>query len=151
MHYRKYASRFSYVEGITFYALRDKRWIVNFPKEHYNNGADKSRRTWDRYKRTVRMFKSARNHMESEGRINPELAPSYFVECLLYNAPDSEFRYGFQDTYRSLVAWMIQTKLEGLFCQNGQQLLFGVTPEQWSVADAKAFANHLAELWNGWS
>ena len=150
MQHRKYVSRSSYVAGITFYALRDKRWIVNYPNEHYKNGADKSRRTWDRYKRTVRMFKNARNHMEAAGRISSDLAPSYFVECLLYNAPDSTFSYGFQDTYISVVTWMIQTKLDELLCQNGQQLLFGPTPEQWSVTDAKAFANHLAKLWNEW-
>ena len=150
MQYRKYASRYSHVEGITFYALRDKRWIVNYPKEHYNNGAAKSRRTWDRYKRTVRMFKSARNHMESEGRIRSNLAPSYFVECLLYNAPDSAFQHGFQQTYCSVVNWILQTDLDGLNCQNGQQLLFGPDPEQWSVADAKTLANHLVQLWNEW-
>ena len=95
MGQRRYTSYYSYVEGITFWALHDKRWIVNYPKEHYKNGAAKSSRTWDRYKRTVRMFKNARNYLDSIGRISADLAPSYFVECLLYNAPDSAFQYGF--------------------------------------------------------
>ena len=82
--HRRYTSRFSYVEGITLLALQDRRWIVNYPKEHYKDGAAKSSRTWDRFKRTVRMFKNARNHLESTGRIRADLAPSYFVECLLY-------------------------------------------------------------------
>ena len=148
--HREYNSFNSYVEGITFWALRDKRWIVNYPNEHYKNSAAKSARTWDRYKRTVRMFKNARNHLESSGRISSDLAPSYFVECLLHNAPDSEFQYGFQGTYCSIVNWMVQSNLDGLVCQNGQQLLFGPSPEQWSVADAKAFANELVSLWNNW-
>ncbi len=42
MTYRTYTSYYTYVEGITFYALRDKCWIVNYPKEHYKNGAAKS-------------------------------------------------------------------------------------------------------------
>ena len=148
--HRQYRSFNSYVEGITFWAPRDKRWIVNFPKEHYKNGAAKSTRTWDRYKRTVRMFKNARNHLESSGRINSDLAPSYFVECLLYNAPDLAFQSRFQETYCSIVNWMVQNSLDGLICQNGQQLLFGPSPEQWSVSDAKAFASQLASLWNDW-
>ena len=148
--HRQYTSRYSYVEGITFWALRDKRWIVNYPKEHYKNGAAKSSRTWDRYKRTVRMFKNARNHLESTGRISADLAPSYFVECLLYNAPDSAFQYGFQETYCSIVNWMVQNSLNRLVCQNGQQWLFGPSPEQWSVADANVLANHLVSLWNDW-
>ena len=148
--HRQYKSLDSYVEGITFWALRDRRWIVNYPKKHYNNGAAKSTRTWDRYKRTVRMFKNARNHLESAGGIGADLAPSYFVECLLYNAPDLAFQPGFQDTYRSIVSWMVQDSLEELVCQNGQQWLFGPSPEQWSVADAKAFASQLVALWNNW-
>ena len=80
MEYRRYTSYNSYVKGMTFRALQDKRRIVNYPKEHYKNGAAKSSRTWDRYKRTVRMFKNARNILESDGRISANLAPSYFVE-----------------------------------------------------------------------
>ena len=150
MEHRWYSSYSSYVEGITFRALHDKRWIVNYPKEHYKNGAAKSSRTWDRYKRTVRMFKNARNHLESTGRVSADLAPSYFVECLLYNAPDLAFQYGFQETYYSIVNWMVQSTLDSLVCQNGQQWLFGTSPEQWSVVDAKAFANQLVSLWNDW-
>ena len=148
--HRKYKSLYAYVEGMTFYALRDKRWIVNYPKEHYKNGAVKSARTGNQYKRTVRMFKNARNHLESAGRISSNLAPSYFVECLLYNAPDWALQPSFQMTYCSVVNWMLQNSLNGLVCQNGQQWLFGPSPEQWSVDDAKAFANELASLWNNW-
>ena len=151
MEHRRYVSYYSYVEGITFFALRDKRWVVNYPKEHYKNGADKSRRTLDRYKRTVRMFKNARNHLESTGSISSDNAPSYFLECLLYNAPDSAFQAGFQETYSSVVNWMVQSDLNGLVCQNGQQYLFGPSPEQWSVDDAKSLASHLVDLWNNWS
>ena len=151
MEHRRYDNYNSYAQGITFTALKDKHKVINFPKEHYNNGADKSRRTGDRYKRTVRMFKSVRNHLESNRRIGPNLVPSYFLECLLYNAPDGSFQQGFQDTYAAIVNWMIQNNLQGAVCQNGQQNLFGTSPEQWSVADAEALASRLAELWNNWS
>lgn len=136
--------------GITFWALHDKRWVVSYPKKHYENGAAKSGYTWDRYKRTVRMFKNARNHLESEGRICAGLAPSYFVECLVYNAPDYAFQPRFQETYCEIVNWMGRTSLEGLLCQNGQQRLFGPSPEQWSTDDAREFIGKLVELWNDW-
>ncbi len=148
--HRHYGTSYSYVEGITFYALQDRRWIVNYPKEHYKNGATKGSGTSDRYKRTVRMFKNARNHLESTGRISAGLAPSYFVECLIYNATDAAFQHSFQETYRSIVNWMVQNDLDRLICQNGQQWLFGPSPEQWSVEDAKALANELVSLWNNW-
>ena len=151
MKYRRYTSYSSFVEGITFQALRDKRWIVNYPKEHYKNGAAKSERTWDRYKRTVRMYKNARNHLESTGKFTANIAPSYFVECFLYNAPESKFKQGFQETYFSIVKWMVQNNLDKLVCQNGQERLFGSSPEQWNLAEAKTFANQLVSLWNNWN
>ncbi len=151
MEYRRYTSFHSYTPGITFQALQDKHWVVNFPKLHHDNGAAKGRRTGDRYKRTVRMFKSARNHLETTGQISPKMAPSYFLECLLYNAPDSAYQWGFQDTFRSIVNWMIQADLQNLFCQDGQQRLFGGSQGQWSVKSARRLANQLAGLWNNWS
>lgn len=150
MEHRRYVSEQSYVEGMTFYALRDKRWVVNYPKEHYKNGASKSRRTGDRYKRTVRMFKNARNYLETNHAMSSKLAPSYFAECLLYNAPDTAFHYGFQDTYCAVVNWMVNAHLQELACQNQQQYLFGPSPEQWSMTDAKDFAGRLVTLWNNW-
>ena len=149
--HRRYTSPSQYVEGITFYALRDKRWSVNYPNLHYGNGAGKSRRTRDWFKRTVRMFKNARNHLVSNRLINSDLAPSYFLECLLYNAPDAAFKASFQDTYSDIVNWMVRTNLNQLKCQNGQLLLFGSLPEQWSEHDANALAMGLANLWNNWS
>lgn len=151
MEYRRYLNYHSYVEGIIFWALRGKYWIINYPKEHYKNGANKSLRTWDRYKRTVRMLKNARNFLVSNGKINDALAPSYFIESLIYNAPDAAFQPGFQDTYFSIVKWMASTNLNGLVCQNGQQCLLGSSPEQWSVENAQAFANWLAALWDNWN
>lgn len=150
MEHRRYANTFTYVQGITFWALHDKRWVINYPQEHNKNGAAKGARTADRYKRTVRMFKNARNHLESIGKIRSAVAPSYFLECLIYNAPDSSFQPSFQETYFSIVNWMIQSSLDGLVCQNGQQWLFGPSPEQWSVTNAKALANQLVSLWNDW-
>ena len=90
--YRNSASIWTNVEGIALQALQDKHWVVNFPKLHHENGAAKGRRTGDRFKRTVRMFKGARNHLRTTGQIRSGLAPSYFLECLLYNAPDGRTR-----------------------------------------------------------
>ena len=145
--YRKYTSPFGHVEGINLYALHDKRWIVNYPKKHHENGDAKNRRTGDRYKRTIRMFKSARNALQSRGRIRANVAPSYFLECLLYNAPDWMFQYGHQQTFTSIVNWMSQNDLSQFKCQNEQVQLFGSLPEQWSLSKAKTLGNAFATLW----
>ena len=152
MQYRRYtSSSSSYAEGISFQALQDKHWVVNYPKLHHDNGVNKGHHTRDRYKRTVRMFKSARNHLEATGQINSRLSPSYFLECLLYSTPDWAYQERFQDTYCSIVNWINQASLERLPCQNEQQYLFGETEEQWSAKNARTLGSSLANLWNNWS
>ena len=148
--HRTYTSRSAHVDGIMLYALQDKRQIVNYPKLHYRNGSEKGRRTRDRYKRTVRMFKNARNELLSDGRLRRGATPSYFLECLLYNAPDRCYKESFQDTYISIVNWMTGANLRVLMCQNGLQPLFGDLPEQWSQSDANSLSDGLVNLWNDW-
>lgn len=150
IEYRKYYSLTLFVEGITFYAVQDKRWVVNYPKEHRKNGAEKNSHTNGRYKRTVRMFKSARNHLVDTGKITGNLAPSYFLECLIYNAPDDAFKDGFQDTYSAIINWLQREDISKAVCQNKQHDLFGSSAEQWSIGHAKILSNQLTLLWDSW-
>jgi hypothetical protein len=54
-----------------------------------SNATDKHRNARERYKSTVRMFKNARNEMDERGIFDKGDAPSYFIECLLWNVPNS--------------------------------------------------------------
>ena len=144
--HRKYTSLNSFVEGVAFRTLQDNRQIVNYPKQHHDNGAKKNSNTEGRYKRTVRMFKNARNYLEGENTIGHSLAPSYFLECLLYNAPDNAFQHGFQDTYLTIVDWMNSADISKAVCQNEQQYLFGPSSEQWSGEDAVNIAEQFMAL-----
>jgi Nucleotidyltransferase domain len=156
--YRKYERFYgihdqSYVEGIKFWDRKDGREVVNFPKAHHDNGAKKNGpgRTGGGYKPTVRIFKNARTHLIKRGEIEAGLAPSYFLECLLYNAPDSAFSVAHHQTFLNVLNWLYSVDLSSLRCQNEQTLLFGPTPEQWNTTDARALIGALRRLWNGWS
>jgi len=142
----------SYVSGIKF-EDNAGRTIVNFPKEHITNGEAKNskERTAFRYKQTVRMFKNARNTAIDRGLLKDGTAPSYFVECLLYNVPDALFVADRQLTFINVLDYA-NTKLpvDGALCQNGQLKLFGETPEQWKVQRAGEFLQSLINLWNHW-
>ena len=156
IQYRKYKAFMSlndqsYVEGMEFYTLREGRRVVNFPKVHYQNGTEKNGRTFNRFKQTIRIFKNARTNLVTHGIINQELAPSYFLECLLYNVPDSNFSFNHQDTYCSVINWLLNANMNIFVCQNEQIYLFGVTPEQWSTTKAKELLNRLVDLWNNWN
>lgn len=161
LQYRKY-QRFRsihdqrYVEGITFYALRENRWIINFPKLHYDNGTSKNAqyRTNGWYKPIVRIFKNARTYLANKDVITQTLVPSYFLECLLYNIPDKYFGSNYQKTFLSVIDWIANSFSGGQYqkflCQNGQLPLFGNTPEQWSANSVIEFLKKLIELWKDW-
>ena len=148
IQYQRYRTRTTTDPGITFWTTRERRQIVNFPSQHYSNGAAKNTRTSGRYKPTVRMFKNARSYLVANRRLDDHIAPSYCLECLIFNAPDSSFHPTHGDTFVSVVNWAATAELNSLLCQNQQQYLFGPTPEQWSVNNAKIIIDSLVGLWN---
>jgi len=80
-----------------------------------------------------------------------DVAPSYFVECLVYNVPDSAFSSSRQGTFAGIVDYLnAKLPVAEAMCQNGQVKLFGNTPEQWDVAKACTLLNALISLWNNW-
>jgi hypothetical protein len=94
----------------------------------------------------VRIFKNARTYLVDQGTISDDLAPSYFLECLLYNVPDDNFGGSLQDTFVAAFNWLWKAvKVDSLLCQNRQLKLFGDTPELWDVAKAKQFLEALRE------
>ncbi len=137
----------SYKEGIALYLPNEKRWAVSFPQQHHKQGLKKEEATNRRFKRTVRMFKAARNRLVDLKALKKEDAPSYFIECLLYNVPDNLFAPKLAPTYTGIVDWLNTAKLKGFKCQNGHVPLFGPGPEQWTPDKAGAFVRALKGLW----
>ena len=140
----------SHKGGIGFYLSDDERWVVSFPQQHHVRGSKKEKATNKRFKRTVRMFKATRNQLVSKRMLTKEDAPSYFIECLVYNVPDGLFVAKLAPTYEGILAWLKTAKLKDFQCQNGQVPLFRPLPEQWSVKKARAFDKALQELWDTW-
>jgi Nucleotidyltransferase domain len=154
LQYRKYQSFLSlnnqsYVEGIVF-DTQDGRQVINFPKPHYDNGVTKNSATDGWFKPSVRMFKNARDYLVDHGRIINTLAPSYFLECLIYNVPGDKFAGSHQQIYSNAVNWLVNANLDSLMCQNRQLNLFGGSSEQWRVDTARQFISALVSLWNSW-
>lgn len=151
--YKHYENMKLVAEGMTFWTVPGGQQICNFPKRHYDNGAvknsDQQTRGW--YKPTVRIFKNARNRINTD-LLFPKQFPSYFVECLLYNVPSSKFGVNFQSTFISSLNWLI-TELSDVdsqrfVCQNEMSYLFGNSNVQWNVDDARDYVGKLINLWN---
>jgi len=153
--YRRY-NRFQgtsdqdYDEGIRFKDQSTGEQIISYPKIHYENGADKNQSVHSRYRETIRIIKNARSYLVEKGEIEEELAPSYCIECLLYNVPSSKYTYDLQDRYRNVVDWLVEASVSGFECQNEIQDLFGSKSTQWSTSDANEFIRRLVDLWNNW-
>lgn len=74
-------------DPIAVYSFRERRERKNSPRTHYNNGAAKSRQTNGNFKQAVRLFKRwAKAHFGDR-----KVAPSYYIECLLYSLPNHLF------------------------------------------------------------
>ena len=140
----------SYMQGIGFYLPDEERWVVSYPQQHHQRGLKKEKATNERFKRTIRMFKAARNHLVSKRVLTKEDAPSYFIECLLYNVPDRLFEQRLAATYTGILDWLRTAKLQGFKCQNGQVDLFGPGREQWSQKRARVFVKALQGMWDTW-
>ena len=73
--------------------------IVNYPRQHSTNCKTKHQNTEMRFKPVVRMFKNIRGKLVKDRLIARDVAPSYYIEGLLYNVPDHEFTTGHQDCF----------------------------------------------------
>lgn len=77
----------------------DGGWrIVNWPDQNYDNGVSKNTATGGRFKDVVRILKRLRYKMNDEKIAAAGPAPSFLIECLVWNAPNSAFGH---DTYTS--------------------------------------------------
>lgn len=150
----RYYRRFSRIgdeefdPGITFYTLRESRMVVNFPVQHYDNGVAKQAATRNMFKPLVRAMKNARNALIDAGRLNDRVAPSYFLQCLVYNASNDVFRGSVSDSYAAVVEDLINraASWRGFVSENGIVPLFGATPEQWNETDAATLVVALRSL-----
>ena len=136
-----------YENGLAFYLPSEHRWVVSYPQQHYERGLEKEEATNNRFKRTIRMFKSARNHLVEKHVIKDGTAPSYFIECLLYNVPDELFRPKLAKSYSDIIEYLLTASLQKFKCQNGVRELFGPSKDLWSVDKAQTFIQAARRLW----
>jgi hypothetical protein len=138
--------------GSTIFVPSEDRWIVNYPKKHYENGVAKhsAARTNGWFKPSVRMFKNAFASMVDKGMLNANAAFSYAIECFVYSAPDDNFGTSYRETYCNVVNWAAAENLPTIRRVSEAGALIGPGPEQWTQENAEAFLQGLVDLWNNW-
>ena len=137
-------------EGICFF-LNDGTQIVNFPKQHSNNCTAMHQATNQWFKPTVRIYKNMRNYLVDANVVRADLAPSYFIEGMLWNIPVEKYGGSYVDTFVATFNYLVEADRSAFKCANGiHPLLRADSHVSWPPDSCQAFLNALRSLWNGW-
>jgi hypothetical protein len=139
------------VEGVLFITT-DGTNIVNYPKQHSDNMTRKHQATSEWLKPTVRIFKNMRNRLIRDGKIKSGVAPSYFIEGMLYNVPVDQFGVSYGNTVDKCWGWLNSTANAGdLMCANGiHPLVRDNSPTSWPIQGYIDFLAETQKLWLQW-
>jgi hypothetical protein len=149
--YSKYTgSRDDYTVGVGFLTT-DGTLIENYPKFHSTTLTAKHRVTKQWLKPTIRVFKNIRNRLIDDKKLQSGVAPSYYLEGLLWNAPDGSFGRSYNATVFNCLKWMNEVDESTLVCANAMFPLLGDnSPVKWSPANFRTFRLQAITLWNDW-
>jgi len=150
--YTKFSSNSdrSYGSGICFWTT-DRTKIVNYPKQHSANCTYKHQMTSNWFKPGVRILKNMRNAMVAAGYLKEGLAPSYFLEGMLYNVPNGSFGKTYEDTIVNALNWIINCDRTKLVCANEQYyLLHPSSPVTWRAESLQTYLDSAVKFWKEW-
>jgi len=141
----------SYIEGITFWSNGGTQ-IINYPKQHSENCTRKHQATLQWFKPTVRILKNMRNSMVSKGYLAKGIAPSYFLEGMLYNVPNSVFGKTYQATVANAINWVIECPDRSkLVCANEEYyLLYDDSPVTWRAENLQKYLDAVLRFWDSY-
>lgn len=146
----KSAIDYTYHKGICFWTS-DGTKIINYPKQHSDNCTTKHQRTNSRFKPCVRILKNMRNSMIDSGYLQVDIAPSYFLEGMLYNVPDNQFSTSNQTSIVNATNWLIKCDRSKLLCANEQYYLIHPSdPVTWRAEKLQAYLDAVIKFWNAW-
>ncbi len=150
--YHKFVSTLdhSYDEGICFYTSSGEQ-IVNYPKQHSENLTQKNQNTAKRFKPMARILKNLRTKLVDEGMLKNGVAPSYYLEGLLYNVPNDQFGKSYEDTFVNAINWILEADRSNFVCANEQYyLLREDSPVTWRTDKCDEYLNAAIDLWKQW-
>lgn len=138
--------------GMCFF-LADGTRIANYPEQHSENLTIKHQATANKLKPLIRIFKNARSKMVEDGLIRDGSAPSYYIEGLLYNVPNSEFVGDYGDIFLNVLKWLYDIgndRTKFVTANEQYYLLRNGYHTSWPISDGQNFINATIKLWNDW-
>jgi hypothetical protein len=89
-----------------------------------------------------------RNTMMGKGLLADGIAPSYFIEGMLYNVPNDKFGGTYQQTWINCFNYIVTADRDKLVCANYMHwLVHDNQPTSWPVANFNAFTAALKKHW----
>jgi hypothetical protein len=140
-----------YTSGICFWNKAGDR-IANYPKQHSVNLTARHQATGGWLKPTIRVLKNLRNRLIESSGLKAGIAPSYYLEGLLYNVPKEKFGTSYEDCIVNAINWVQnEAKKVDLLCANEQYYLLRDNSHVCcKPADAETFLKATIQLWKTW-
>ncbi|MBY0508664.1 MAG: nucleotidyltransferase [Rhodospirillaceae bacterium] len=149
-YFKNSSGNLDYYEGITFFTAGGQQ-INNFPRHHSDNLTTKHQNTKNWLKPMARILKNMRGKLVDDGMIEAGLAPSYYLEGLLYNVPDDKFGSSYADTFANAINWIRAADRSKFVCANERYyLLRDGSPVTWQAEKCDKFLTAAVKLWNDW-
>ncbi|MCL2621598.1 MAG: hypothetical protein FWD32_01025 [Firmicutes bacterium] len=145
---RKLDGGYKVVPGILVWDDDAQTHIMSFPKIHAENVSKKDKATNGNFVKMVRIFKTLRIYCSRAELITKKQAPGYFVECLIYNVPNSLFKGTLEEQFLKIINWLVNDNLLDNNCANEQWALIGTASEFWNILDANDFLLCMAYIWH---
>lgn len=155
IQYRRYykflsTSNQDFEDGICFFNGVGE-CIVNYPKQHSENCTAKHQATNEWFKPMVRVFKNLRGKLINDKIIEAGVAPSYYIEGLLYNVPKEKFGNSYGDSFVNCINWILEADRSKFVCANEQYyLLREGPPVTWRDSKCTEFLTAACDLWKQW-
>jgi len=150
--YHKFLSIYdeSHNTGICFYRADNTR-VANYPKQHLANCTTKQQATNGWFKPMVRVLKNLRGKLVEDEMIETGVAPSYYLEGLLYNVPNEKFGKSYDDSFVNCINWILDADRSEFLCANEQYyLLREDSPVTWRDSKCTEFLTAACDLWKRW-
>ena len=147
--YTSYTAAYStnYHKGIVFWSSAGTE-IVNFPKQHHDNCVTKHQNSMFRFKPNVRVVKNYRTALVNNAKLKDGVAPSYFLEGLLWNMPNANFGSSFSSTMDNFLAWLGAVDAKQLSCANDLHwLVRDGSSICWPSADFQSYVSAVRSDW----
>ena len=125
--------------------------IANYPKQHSANCTAKHQATNEWFKPMVRVLKNLRGKLIENKMIEAGVAPSYYIEGLLYNVPNEKFGESYDDSFVNCINWIMDADRSKFLCANRQYyLLREGSPVTWRDSKCTEFLTAACDLWKQW-